>query len=153
MAVREKGWPSITIQVEPHTILEPLYLTSMESDTIYSLQYTSRKKSKRQSKSLILRTWKSARKAGNTYKKTIQWQHKAVSSIKIGSPENTGWENEEIHVRWGSWRAFHEEVVYELTVVRRRAFGKSNGKEPRGRGRVDITVWRNRGSCSVKAFA
>ena len=35
--------------------------------------------------------------------------------------------------------------MYKLILVRRRAFGKSNGNEPRGRGRVDIRVWRNRG--------
>ena len=38
-----------------------------------------------------------------------------------------------------------EEAVYKLIVVRRRAFGKSSGNEPRGRGRVNIMVWRNRG--------
>lgn len=146
MAVREKGWPSITrIKVETHIILGPPYFTRMESDTVCALQYTSRKNSTIQSKSLILRIWKSARKAGNTYNKTIKWQHKAVSSVKIGGSENTSWENAEIHVSWGSWRAFREEAVYKLIVVRKRAFGKSSGNEPQGRGRVDIMVWRNRG--------
>lgn len=68
--------------------MRPVYLTSMRymlcDIFLQQIQF-------RLCKYFISRKLKSAGHTGNTYNKTMKWQHRAVYSLKTGGSENTSY--------------------------------------------------------------